>query len=524
MGDRKRSYFGQAALTLLKSSRAKAPSCHGAAARSAGLPIARTRAGRRRLAAVCILMLSACGRPTEAPPPASAAPAPAAPRASSAAQPATHAPSDDRRPDVLLVVIDTLRADRTGVLQDPARDNTPALTALGARGLTFRQAVAPAAWTLPSMAALMAGHEVAESRRSAFPDEPALAERFAAGGWSTAALVANPLLAAENGFARGFQRYEVAPASVASLSADIHELRAWNARSLADRALALLAAEPADAPVFLYLHLMDAHVPYDSQHDALAAPEPGWSDPAAPMGAWTEPLAEAQARRLSGWRLAYDGGVRFADAALGTLLARLPDARARPCLVAVTADHGEGLFTHAREPDSPEIEGLLGAGYGDHGEQLHEECLRIPLWLAGPGVPAGLDERRPVPSCLLGPTLLELAGLAAHGRGLPLAAADPVPGVIFGVGTRGWCARTATHKLIEPFPERRAHAGVGQRLFAVDAGAIAPEREDLSAAEPDTFRELAAACAAWRAATAAAQPEAPDPATDERLRALGYIR
>jgi len=412
------------------------------------------RGGLRLAIASCLmqggLVLGGCGPGDESTPPAAA----------------------DRRPDVLLVVIDTLRADRTGVLQDATADNTPALSALGSRGATFRQAIAPAAWTLPSMAALMAGRDVAESRRSAFPDEPTLAERFAAAGWATAAVTANPLLTADNGFARGFQSFEVAPASsTASLQADVNALRAWDAQALTERALKLLGSAPHEQPIFLYLHLMDPHVPYDPQHIERAPPATGWSDPDAPMQAWKDPLDAAQAERLAGWRRAYDGQVRFADAALGRLLARLENVRDRPCLVAVTADHGEGLFSHAREPDSLPLEGPLGAGYPDHGEQLFEESLRVPLWLAGPGVPAGLDEHRPVSTARLGPTLLALAGLPSAGPRLPLASTDPVPEVVFSVGTRSWCARTATRKYIEPFPERREHAGIAPRLYEV-GGAV----------------------------------------------------
>ncbi len=429
---------------------------------------------------------------------------------------------------MLLVLIDTLRADRTGALQPAGADNTPALSALGARGATYRQAVAPAAWTLPSMAALMAGHDVAENRRSAFPGEPTLAERFAAGGWHTAALTANPLLTADNGFARGFDSFEVAPAnSTASLLASVHDLRAWDAQALTERALILLGSAPRDRPVFLYLHLMDAHVPYDPQHAELAPPSPGWSEADAPLHAWTDSLQDAQVARLAGWRRAYDGQVRFADAALGRLIARLPDIRARPCLVAVTSDHGEGLFSHAREADSPAIEALLGEGYPDHGEQLHEESLRVPLWLCGPGVPAGLDERRPVPTARLGPTLLALAGLPSAGESLPLHPDDPVPKLIFSVGTRGWSARTATRKSIEPFPERLAHEGVGPLLFAMPHADDIPwalEFEDLSTREPDILRKLSESCDAWRRATTAVMPEALDSATEERLRALGYVR
>ncbi len=429
-------------------------------------------------------------------------------------------------PDVLLVVVDTLRADRS--VLHPEATLTPALAALGARGAVYRQAVSPASWTLPAMASLFAGRDATGNRHAAFADTDSLAERFAAAGYATIGLSANPLLAAENGFARGFDSFDVAPAaSVADLRASLSDLREWNAEALVARALREAGSRARDRPVFVWLQLMDTHVPYDPAHATTAPPEAGWSAPrdqAPRWDAWIADLSAEQEELLSGWRRSYDGQVQSADAAIGRLLAHWRDVRASEPLVAITSDHGEGLFDHARNPDSPTGPGPLGAAYEDHGEQLFEEALRVPLVLAGPGVPAGWRESRAVTTRDLGATLLRLCGLPATGAMLPLRATDAAPDVLFGAGTRGWYARRGSRQIVLPYPERASLPGVAPLLLAVSADELLPQREDLAASEPDTLESLRDALHAWRAA-ARPEPEPPlDEATRERLRQLGYVR
>ena len=440
-------------------------------------------------------------------------------------------------PDVILVLVDTLRADRTGLVPD-GPPTTPELLAWSAGGTRYTQAVAPSSWTLPSIASLFCGQDSRAhaapggglvTRHGADPARPTLAERFRAGGYRTVGLVANPLLTEAAGYARGFDEWVLAPPGTTDdLAASVNDLRAWDAEALVARALSSLAAAPHDQPVFLYLHLMDAHVPYDPANEALARPSPGWTEEVAgaPLVSWTDALSPEQRQLLVGWRTGYDGQVAFADRALGRLLSRRAELRGRAAVVAVTADHGEGLFTHLRNPDSPPGPGPLGAAYGDHGEQLYEEALRVPLCLVGPGVPAGRDEPRAVALRDLGETLLALSGLRAPAPRLPLSAADATPDAVIGAGTRGWFVRAGERKLVIPFPERAGQPGVATQLFAVGArGArYLPETEDLASVEPARRDELLARWLAWRG-EAAEEPLGPlDPATEQALRALGYLR
>ncbi len=423
-------------------------------------------------------------------------------------------------PDVLLVILDTARADRLEAAAPRAGGPSP-WRELVARGTNFTQAVAPSSWTLPSMAALFAGRDVRANRHAAFARPPALAERFAAGGWRTVAIVANPLLTRDNGFARGFQAFDVAPAAAtADLAADLRALRAWDADALVARALEALRETSAGQPAFVYLHLMDAHIPYDPAHDALAAEQPGWSSP--PLRAWSSALNAEQERFLAGWRRAYDGQLLFASRALLRLAERAAELRGRPVVLAIAADHGEGLFDHARAADSPPGPGLLGAGYGDHGEQVHEEALRVPLLLIGPGVAPGRVEPRQVALTALGPTLLRLAGLAGDGTPLPLRDDDPAIAEVCGAGTRSWFVRTEAFKLVVPFPER---GSIAPQLFEQQGAGWAPEVEDRAAVDHEPAAQLARVWSAWMESLADDEvPAGPDPETEARLRALGYLR
>jgi len=428
---------------------------------------------------------------------------------------------------VLLIVVDTLRADRTSVLvDDPAV--TPWLREAGRRGAVFAQAVAPAAWTIPSMAALFAGRDATGNRHAAHADVPALAERFAAAGYATVGLSANPLLAAENGFARGFQRFEAAPASsVTDLQAHPAALRAWDAEALVARTLREAGATPRDQPLFVWLQLMDTHVPYDQANEPLAPGRPGWSEPRPQpprWDAWQPELDEAQTALLGGWRRAYDAQVAFVDRALDRLDRNWSSVRDGTPLLAVTSDHGEALFDHARNPDSPRGPGPLGDAYEDHGEQMFEEALRVPLVLVGPGVPASRIEPRAVPTRDLGSTLLRLCGLPADAPGLPLSEADRLPELLFGCGTRGWYVRRAERVLLAPYPERAGRPGVVPLLLPVAAARLMQRQGDLSAREPGSVAELQRALDDWLQSEGQAIAPPPDPATLERLRALGYLR
>ncbi len=438
------------------------------------------------------------------------------------------------RPDVVLVVVDTLRADRTGLLTPGLM---PEMAALAERGVAYSTAVAPSSWTLPSIAALFSGREITARRTSAYHD-PTLAERFAEAGYRTVGLVANPLLTDDNGFSRGFDEFDVAPATTTSKrladASMLPELRRWDAAALVSRAVRVLDDASRAQPVFLYVHLMDPHLPYDPAHVPRAEAIEGWSTSELPVVWRDEPLAGTEAKIAGTLRRAYDGQVAFVDEALGRLGRMVVDGRPlprngdtpparRPWLMAVTSDHGEGLFSHRRNPDSPSSGEVLDEAYLEHGEQVYEEAVRVPLWLLGAGVPAQRRETRPVAMTTLGATLAHLAALdeLPPGGVLPLASTDPAPATIFGTGTRDWFARTPDAKYIAPFEERLTHPDVDNRLLEVASERYLPEIESRPHASGDA--NLPSSFLIWRAANITPS-DVTDPATYERLKRLGYLK
>jgi choline-sulfatase len=253
-------------------------------------------------------------------------------------------------PDVLLITIDTLRADRVGCYGDPLAA-TPRLDALASQGALFREAIAVAPLTLPSHASLLtglypAGHGLRDNGGFRLGAEvPTLAEAASRAGYRSAAFVSAYVLDAAWGLDRGFDRYRAPfhPQDVAEAHA-FGELEVAGADTI-NAALAWLR-EGGDGPSFTWVHLYDPHTPW--------AEHPGWEgDP-------------------------YRGEVAFADGLVG----RLIDAMADDALVIVTSDHGESLWDQ---------------GEREHGLLVHRPATRVPLIIRPPGGIEGLEQPAPRP-------------------------------------------------------------------------------------------------------------------------------
>ena len=395
---------------------------------------------------------------------ASAACAPTAPPA---------APPEPAR-SVLLVTIDTLRADRLGCYGDAAA-RTRRLDALAAEGTLFERAYTPAPITLPAHASLFTGlippaHGVRGNGAFALaPGKPTLAEVFRDRGRRTAAFVGGFPLVRRFGLDRGFGHYDDRMAKTPGVHYEFAERRA---AEVVDSALAWLAANPG--PAFVWVHLFDPHAPYDPP-PAFASADP------------------------------YRGEIAAVDPAVGRLLDAW-DARPEPDVVAVTSDHGEA--------------------FGEHGEVSHslfvyDVTLRVPLLLRGAGVPRGRRETRAASLVDLAATLLALAGAPAALPGTSLLAGGERPLYAETLTPRldfGWSdlrsIRDGRHKLIRaPRPE----------LY--DVAADPAESRDLASSDGATVARLSAALdAALEAAGDAHARRAVDPETAERLAALGYVQ
>jgi arylsulfatase A-like enzyme len=289
------------------------------------------------------------------------------------------------RPDVVIVTWDTVRADHVGESGGaPGRSATPIWDGMAREGVVFPEARSPVPVTLPAHASLMTGmlplrHGARDNGLFRVdPSLPTLAERFAGAGYATAAFVSAAVLDGRYGLARGFEVYDDA----VSKRAGQQTVARRAADASVDQAIAWLEAQDPARPLFLWLHLYDAHRVWN-------APEP-WASRFEP----------------------YRAAIAFVDHETGRLLAALrSEERLDRALVALTSDHGEGL--------------------GEHGESTHtyfayDSTLRVPLLLwAGARVGGALrpGSRVPGPAALvdLAPTLAELAGLApaaSDGRSL----------------------------------------------------------------------------------------------------------
>ena len=393
-----------------------------------------------------------------------------------------------RRPNILLITVDTLRADHVGVYGD-RNASTPALDALAARGTLFTNAICQVPLTLPSHASMLTGllppsHAIRDNVGFALPsDVPTIAEQFRKAGYGTAAFVSGYPLHRRFGLARGFDLYDDRfPRGDDPTRPPYIERRAdLTVRS----AMAWLAERgTTDRPFFAWVHLFDPHAPYDP-------PEP----------------FRARFRERP-----YDGEIAFADSQVQALLDALSkrDELSKTVVLAIS-DHGEGLGEH---------------GEPTHGLFIYDSTIRVPLIVAGPGVKAGGRITAVVRATDVAPTLLDLATVAPipamdgrslkaalSGRGMPPEGAYAES--LFGRLSFGWAPlygwRTERTMFIDA-PRRELYD------LVADPG----ETRDLSAERRSEVERYAGLVG-----TIASKPVRPPAAvanaeSKERLRALGY--
>lgn len=394
------------------------------------------------------------------------------------------------RPSVLLVTVDTLRADRLGCYGRAAAE-TPAMDGLARAGLLFRRAYTSVPLTLPAHATLLTGlepaaHGLVDNGMAARDlGTPTLAERLSGAGYDTAAFVAAHVLNRIFGLDRGFRLYDDGPSDADETEGFFHGVS--DARGRVEAALAWLR-RPRQGPFFAWLHLYDVHAPH-------VAPAP-------------------YAQRFAADP--YDGEVAYVDSQLARLLRGLASlGLERDTLVVLTADHGEGLGEHGEET---------------HGILLHDATLRVPLILRLPGsLEPGQVATRDVALADVTPTVLELCGLPpnprSHGTSLLRDAPAGAPRALWAASDYparqfGWAPlrslRVAGFKFVEaPRPE----------LY--DLGQDPGETRDLAARDPRRVAEMRARLVQVERTLAEARPALapvePDGETRERLGALGYV-
>jgi arylsulfatase A-like enzyme len=436
-------------------------------------------------------------------------------------------------PNIVLVMIDTLRPDHLGVY-GYERDTSPNLDRLAREGVTFLRASAPSSWTKPSVGSLFTSKLPSEHGAVSFATRldgslPTLAGVLRQGGYRTLGVSGNFVHVTEHqGFARGFDAWKTLGMPLAEGEGDpllywadgkVH-LRAPSASEV-NEAVAELLPEPGGAPLFLYVHYMEPHagyVPPDEFRERFvrpwrsSGPEPRFtSDEMWRIFKEGRALPPEARRRMIEL---YDAEIATVDAGLAQLLADL-DARGhgRDAVIVVVSDHGEEFGEH---------------GGWNHGLTLFEESLRVPLVLLDRRHPAGGVVRdEPVDLLDVPPTLIRLAGLQVPDtmRGRDLLGALEV---------RDLASELHSDPVFEAGPIRRPHraallrwpakaialreGGIERYDLDIDPGERDPKAgDDVLAADTRSLLE-------WLVAHQAESPEQElDDEDRARLRALGYV-
>jgi len=416
------------------------------------------------------------------------------------------------KPCVLLISIDTQRADGVGAYGSE-RATTPFIDSLAAEGIVFTRGYSTSAWTVPALASMLSSSlpEQHGMHQRALPDGlrwtvlgdalPSIAEEFQKNGYRTFGLTANFGLPADRGFGRGFDRYRcVGAAGVEGLRPVLDE---W----LPD----IRAAERW----FVWLHLFDPHAPYEAREPWIGQL---WKGPRfadlenMAVNAYTERAPKLGEARMDYIRALYDSEIRHADAYVRRVYRSLPQAK--DAIVLYTADHGEEFLEHS------------GTG---HGHTLYEELVRVPFILRLPGGRFG-GTRLEAPVSLIDvlPTLLGVAGLEVppNAMGLNLIGPDG-PTVPDG---RVVVAQLESQRTLRAVTDGRwkwIQDGTDPQLGELyDLEADPGERRESRSAAPETVTRLAAllreTLQARPSALGSTTPISPEQL--EALKALGYAK
>jgi arylsulfatase A-like enzyme len=439
--------------------------------------------------------------------------------------------SPPRSPDIIVIVGDTLRADRLGSYGG-ARALTPFMDSIAARATLFRNAYATSSWTNPSVASVFTSrypsqHGVISFDSVLAESEVTLAEALREAGYATAFFSPNGVLREDWGYGQGFT--EFAEFAIPGIEQQPDHLRLPYRADYTNRhALAWLDSLKASGaqrpPVFLYLQYMEPHSPYAPLKGALerilaGRPPPDLDE--VNRFAFVGNDVAVDDRVLRALQDVYDAEVLSLDTELRRLFKGL-GARGllENAIVVVTSDHGEEFKEH----------GLIG-----HEKTLFGEVTRVPLLIALPGKDQPAEVTDTVSLVDLAPTLLSLIGRpippSFEGRSLLSRSGEASPpGLAYSElivpETGGW-RRFGPHQRSLVIGGHKLIAGIGGELeyydLQADPGEQAPNA--LDEAERVALRERLEAMRERVVSRGARREVKPiDDATREQIRALGYDR
>jgi arylsulfatase A-like enzyme len=417
--------------------------------------------------------------------------------------------------NVILIVVDTLRADRLSAF-GYGRPTSPNLAALARNAVRFDAARSQAACTFPSVNSILTSRWPAaflgqpNQALGIPPGIPSLAEILQARGFHTVAVSASAVVRKSpsrfnpgGGFARGFDVF--------------NEDCVWQPASCVNAAAAEHLKQ-GDRPLFLYLHYIDPHGPYQPpptwrRRFATGTPEKEWvrkGNP-NPIGDWLykgKPHPGFTPEDLQHLKDLYDEEIGFVDSQLGALIGRLRrTGLLKSSLVILAADHGEEFLEH---------------GDVKHCRNLFDTSLHVPLVVRVPGAPARVVAS-PVQNLDLVPTVVDYLGIKPAGKfaGRSLRATiegaegKDQPEIQYALQGSLRSAADGRYKLIEDL------AGGTQALY--DLKADPGETKNVLAAERRAYAPLRDALARWLAKSEGKGTADASRAAQEKLRSLGYI-
>jgi arylsulfatase A-like enzyme len=432
--------------------------------------------------------------------------------------------------NVLLLTIDTLRADHLGAY-GYAKETSPHIDALARESTVFDQAYTFWPKTRGSFVMMMTGRRPSQNGYGKTHPvllgfNPTLAGVLKAAGYRTAAVVDNPNVAAQYGYNAGFETYRETWEEKA-LATEMDRTRAITADGVK-----FLREAPAERPFFLWLHYVNPHAPYTppAPFDRAFLDEsvarsrrlpvvPGYHGGVARQ--WAVPGQD----RLGYYVAQYDGEIAAVDAEVGQVLDALAASPSRDrTLVVLTTDHGESLGEHDY--------------FFDHGENLFDPSMRIPLVVRLPGAAVGRRTDVLASTLDLLPTVLDAVKVSyppdlAGASLLPAVTGGPGPprDRLFGQNERNLTATWDARFKLAVAPGD----GGDDRRALYDRKADPGETKDVSRAHPERFRvdrrelelfldrdgrERRSAEALVQGAPSVSGPTA---AACEKLRSLGYV-
>lgn len=412
--------------------------------------------------------------------------------------------------NLLLITLDTVRADHLPCYGYPLA-TMPRLCDLARAGVRFHRAISQSSWTKASMGSLFTSlyphQHTAVGRQDVLPDEvTTFVERLEQNGFTAAGLQANPFMRKDHGFAQGFRSYR-------------HFSRRAKGEALIDAALRKLE-RLGERRFFLYLHLMDAHLPYDppaAYHARFAAGSPGslealYFDRRMDVRMGRLKLDQGQREHV---RSLYDAELAYLDDQVGRVLDFLESSGlADTTVVLVHSDHGEEFWEH---------------GSFEHGHSMYDEVLRVPLILRVPGAGQGIVVEETVRLIDVYPTLLSVLGIETSE---PLEGVDLLPLIRGGASELSELPAFSESTIHGP-QQKAVQAGRGKIIvneesrdyefydLATDVGETQPTA---SAAELRRFRRLLDEFAGKAIPEGVRGAKGQfDPEAIEDLRALGYL-